>query len=136
MPDGASANLGAVGRDELTRLADDLASTLRRGVEACWEALLADPAQLGALAERLGDRLDPEAGEARDRGASAEDFAAVVDAIGLLEHRLAEVEDRMRVLAEVTATVARAIDSMRQRAGGEGMAEPAEGGELAETAEP
>jgi hypothetical protein len=135
MPSGASANSAQPSRDELTRLADDLASTLRRGVEACWEALLDDPAQLGLLAERLADQAGPTPAAASPRGAGAEDFAAVVDAIGLLERRLAEVEDRMRVLAEVTATVARAVEGLGTRApaGGEGEAAVSDG---AETAEP
>ena len=95
-------------------LADELARALEAIVDARVRAALADPDHLSAVATAGGGSASAE----RDGAATAEDFSAVVNALALIEGRLSELEDRLRVLAEVTATVARSLDQLRPRAGG------------------
>ena len=41
----------------------------------------------------------------------------MVEAIGLIDARLGELEDRLRALAEVTGTIVRSIDATRGEGG-------------------
>jgi hypothetical protein len=96
---------------EVADLAEELTRALGKAADLRWEALLDDPERLAVLADRMrglaggsGDGSGPA------RLATADDFSAVVGAIALIESRLVELEDRIRVLAEVTGTIARSVD--------------------------
>jgi len=87
---------------------------LARCAAALKTSLLVDASWQNELLGRLAPRGETEEGGLKLEvvgTATSEDFAALVDAFGLLESRVSRLEGRLETLAAATATVAAALDS-------------------------
>ncbi len=79
-------------------------------MDAWWASMLGDPARLSQLAERMGGT--PGAGEV-----SREDLAAVLQALELVEKRLDDMDDKVRILAESMSQLVEVVQAGEQGRG-------------------
>jgi hypothetical protein len=97
-------------------LGGDFARVLARGLEAFWRAMLDDPERLGDLAERLRPLVADKPGEPDEANATAEDLAAVVEALVLTEARVGRLEARLSALTEVASDLVRRLEHLERTA--------------------
>lgn len=102
----ADANMAAFG--------GQMAQAWQQGLESWWKNLLGDAERMRELGRHLGEQ--GLAGGSNKAGAQAQDLGRVLQALELMDQRMAQVEEQVAELAKGLAAVAEHLAGQSKKA--------------------